>query len=108
MTLYCQTHMVQTMMETMIQMMMMRVMAEVVMVVVRVVVVIKILVVILIAMVDHQTMILRMTTLTMTNDNADAPNLAAAINTLAKSIRHPSQSKTKACEPDTFNGQHPK
>jgi hypothetical protein len=41
-------------------------------------------------------------------DNADNANLAVAINKLAKSVNRPSESKTKACEPDTFDGQDPK
>jgi hypothetical protein len=39
----------------------------------------------------------------------DVPNLAVAINKLAKSVRRPSSdSKTKTSEPDTFDGQDPK
>jgi len=40
--------------------------------------------------------------------DSEAPNLASAINKLAKSVRRPTDSKAKVSEPDTFDGQDPK
>jgi hypothetical protein len=42
------------------------------------------------------------------DDDENPPNLAAAIALLAKSVRRPSEEKTKVREPDTFDGSDPK
>jgi hypothetical protein len=44
----------------------------------------------------------------ISTDDEEPPNLAVAINKLAKSVRRPSDSKTKVREPDTFDGLDPK